>query len=119
MYFNFYESSNKQKKSIRLFLGENDKLFSEIYILDFFDNILNKNLLIIELDKIFKYSESLKLDYISKDVWIRYQLVNEIKIPAISKKNSKTIISHTDKGSGVEIKTTCNLYSFLKFIIFS
>lgn len=105
MYFHFYETSSKKKNNIHIFLGENDKVVSKVYILDFFDTILNKKLLIAELDKILAYSEMYKLNYISKDLWIRYQLVNEIKIPAISKKNSKTIISHTDKGSGAEIKT--------------
>lgn len=108
MYFKFYESSSKKKNNIHLFIGENGKLCSEVSILDFFDTILDKHLLISEMDKVFDYAIENNQYYINKDLWIRYQLVNEIKIPAISKNNSKTIVSHDDNGSGIEIKSNRN-----------
>ncbi len=71
--------------------------------IDLFDNIKDNNIFIKELDKVFLFANKLGYDYINENIWFQYLFVKQIEIPAISKKLTTQIKSHTDKGKSINI----------------
>lgn len=112
MYFRYHENLVKEinhKPTIFLHsnneISDNTKLFSYTFI-DFFDRLSNEA--INELDKIYNYSLNYTNDYINQDTWLMYQMANGLTICPISKRYTKRLAKHNDKGNGITAIYTKN-----------